>query len=69
MIPCMEQIKLGLDDCPKEAKFSLSNVKRQMLHARLLGFTHPMTGKKLAFEVPLPKDMSDVVQVLESHRV
>jgi len=29
---------------------------RVMLHARVLSFTHPGTGKKLKFESPLPKD-------------
>lgn len=26
----------------------------QFLHAKLLGFTHPITGQKMVFEVPLP---------------
>ena len=26
----------------------------QYLHARLLGFKHPVTGKELVFEAPLP---------------
>ncbi len=30
---------------------------RQALHARTLGFTHPVTGKTLRFETPLPDDM------------
>lgn len=29
---------------------------RQALHARLLGFDHPVTKKRLAFEIPLPED-------------
>ena len=27
----------------------------QFLHAKLLGFTHPSTGKKMVFEAPLPE--------------
>ncbi len=36
-------------------------VPRQMLHARLLGFTHPVTGEKLEFESPLPQDMAEIL--------
>ncbi|SDU09715.1 ribosomal large subunit pseudouridine synthase D [Verrucomicrobium sp. GAS474] len=31
-------------------------VPRQMLHAAKLAFTHPMTGKEIEFEAPLPED-------------
>ena len=31
---------------------------RQALHARLLGFTHPVSGKRMVFETPLPQDMA-----------
>jgi 23S rRNA pseudouridine1911/1915/1917 synthase len=34
---------------------------RQALHARVLGFTHPRTGKKLHFESPLPEDMESCI--------
>ena len=30
---------------------------RQALHARTLGFEHPVTGKMLRFETPIPNDM------------
>jgi 23S rRNA pseudouridine1911/1915/1917 synthase len=36
--------------------------RRQALHARSLGFTHPQTGKRLSFETPMPTDMEDVVE-------
>ena len=35
---------------------------RQALHARTLGFTHPKTGERLHFEVPLPEDMSALIE-------
>ena len=31
---------------------------RQALHARTLGFTHPLSGKQLDFEAPVPADMA-----------
>ena len=34
---------------------------RQALHARTLGFTHPKTGERLHFEVPLPSDMQALI--------
>ena len=39
--------------------FSL--LPRQALHARLLGFIHPSTGKDLTFESPLPADFASVL--------
>ena len=35
---------------------------RQALHARTLGFTHPVTGEQMQFECPLPKDLSDLIE-------
>jgi len=38
---------------------------RQMLHAGLLGFTHPVTGGYLEFSSPLPEDMSRKITELQ----
>jgi len=35
---------------------------RQALHAQTLAFDHPVTGKKLSFESPLPPDMEAVLE-------
>lgn len=35
---------------------------RQALHARTLGFVHPVSRKKLSFVSPLPEDMKTVVE-------
>ena len=35
---------------------------RQALHARTLGFTHPVTGARLHFEAPLPADMAALIE-------
>ncbi|HEY3359457.1 MAG TPA: RluA family pseudouridine synthase [Polyangia bacterium] len=37
---------------------------RQALHARLLGFTHPVTGAPLEFETPIPSDMQAAIVAL-----
>lgn len=34
---------------------------RQALHAAVLGFEHPSTGKHLHFEVPMPEDMRQLI--------
>jgi|SRR5271165_451115 len=38
---------------------------RQALHARLLGFTHPVERRTLEFESPLPADLRELAQSLE----
>ncbi|MGN6616847.1 MAG: RluA family pseudouridine synthase, partial [Ilyomonas sp.] len=35
---------------------------RCALHAKTLGFIHPVTGKQLFFESPLPSDMGAVIE-------
>jgi 23S rRNA pseudouridine1911/1915/1917 synthase len=39
-------------------------VKRQFLHARKLGFKHPMTGQRMELEAPLPEDLAGVLALL-----
>ncbi len=40
-------------------------LNRQALHARVLGFTHPVTGAHLHFESPLPADLRDILEYLD----
>ena len=35
--------------------------KRQMLHAKVLGFVHPVSGEYIEFESPLPEDFEKVL--------
>ena len=35
---------------------------RQALHAKSLGFIHPITGEKIQFDSDLPQDMQDVLE-------
>jgi len=35
---------------------------RQALHARTLGFKHPVTGEEMTFECPLPEDMQLLIE-------
>ncbi|MBL7775864.1 MAG: RluA family pseudouridine synthase [Saprospiraceae bacterium] len=43
------------------AESLLQILPRQALHAKVLGFTHPRTGKQVHFESELPKDMQTVI--------
>lgn len=37
-------------------------LRRQFLHARRLALAHPITGKALSFEAPLPRELVEVLQ-------
>ncbi len=51
-----------------EVSAALLAFPRQALHAATLGFRHPVTGKTMSFEAPLPPDMHDLVTVLRRKR-
>ena len=40
-------------------------IPRQMLHARALTFSHPVTAEKMLFTAPLPEDFSNVLRFLD----
>jgi 23S rRNA pseudouridine1911/1915/1917 synthase len=44
---------------------ALLGFPRQALHAWLLGFEHPVSGKHLRFEIGLPSDLAELIRVLE----
>ena len=41
-------------------------IRRQMLHAACLRFTHPITGEKMKWESKLPEDMASILERLRS---
>ncbi len=47
------------------AAIEAAGLKRQALHARVLGFVHPVTGEKLRFETEAPEDMRRLGEGLE----
>ena len=51
----------------KEIKLQRRSIyfPRQMLHATILGFIHPSTGKYMEFSSPLPADMQTAVKELQ----
>jgi 23S rRNA pseudouridine1911/1915/1917 synthase len=50
---------------PEGAQAALAALKRQALHAKTLGFRHPVTGDALQFESELPADISALIRSLE----
>ena len=55
----------GAGDAYDIAKRQARSFDRQALHAASLGFTHPVTGKDVLFEVPMPDDMAALAKALK----
>ncbi|HET7396826.1 MAG TPA: 23S rRNA pseudouridine(1911/1915/1917) synthase RluD [Gammaproteobacteria bacterium] len=45
---------------------ALRGFKRQALHARRLGLAHPVSGEFMQWDAPLPDDMQQLLQALET---
>lgn len=56
----------GSPAAPVRAAIAEAGLKRQALHAAVLGFVHPVTGEALRFETPPPPDMGDLERALEA---
>ena len=59
----------GKSDKKTEAKMArfrkaLEHMKRQALHAAILGFAHPATSQYVEFYSALPEDMAEAIRVL-----
>lgn len=46
---------------PEPLKTMAKDFPRQALHAKLLAFSHPVTGEMMRFEAPMPADMAALV--------
>ena len=46
--------------------FLISKLKRQFLHAKTLGFIHPKTKKKMLFNSILPKELNNIIKMLNN---
>ena len=49
----------------KEIEEKIMKLNRQFLHAKVLGFNHPKTKKRLFFESNLPNDLKKIINELE----
>jgi 23S rRNA pseudouridine1911/1915/1917 synthase len=54
--------------CSPALAAALSGFPRQALHAARLALTHPMTGRALQWEAPIPEDMERLLAALETDR-
>lgn len=54
-----------LQRLPPDTRLKFKNFPRQALHARILGFKHPVTEQMLRFESNLPQDIRDLTSTLE----
>ncbi|MEL6380020.1 MAG: RluA family pseudouridine synthase [Pseudomonadota bacterium] len=61
--PGLAGLKPG-DEAADKARKTLRQFTRQALHARDLGFVHPITNEELSFCAAMPKDMQALVDVL-----
>ncbi|WP_309082591.1 RluA family pseudouridine synthase [Chelativorans sp.] len=53
--------KTKVNRLPPELAGKVAGFPRQALHARLLAFRHPETGKVMRFEAPIPRDMRELL--------
>ena len=59
------KVPAGLDE---EMRVKIQQFNRQALHATRLTITHPQSGEIMVWEVPMPKDMQEMVDALEEVR-
>jgi len=52
------------DPAEEAVRLAVANFKRQALHARHLGFIHPITKEHKSFDAPVPPDMQYLLDVL-----
>ena len=45
---------------------SITELNRQFLHAKSLGFIHPRTNKKMVFSSILPKELNNILKMLRN---
>jgi 23S rRNA pseudouridine1911/1915/1917 synthase len=50
------------------AQSAVKAFSRQALHASVLGFAHPVTGKTLRFEAPIPPDLASLIEAFDAAR-
>lgn len=63
-----QSLKLSdlVENLPPEQDETL--IARQALHALRLCFNHPVTGRRLEFEAPLPDDIQKTLTAIKTHR-
>ncbi len=52
--------------CGEALREELRGFRRQALHAGRLGITHPASGERMEWQVPLPEDMARLIHTLRA---
>jgi len=63
----MEKVKLinfGKDKNTFNKFMILKNFERQALHAYHLGFDHPRSEKRMDFDIEIPEDFKNLIELL-----
>lgn len=60
-----KQFLSDTSEAEERVRDAVANFRRQALHARLLGFVHPVTKEALRFETEPPEDYAALVEALE----
>ena len=53
-------------DIDKNVEKKLINLKRQFLHAKTLGFVHPVKNENMEFTSNLPEDLENIIKSLKN---
>jgi 23S rRNA pseudouridine1911/1915/1917 synthase len=56
----------GPQKCVPQLRALLTGFPRQALHATRLALEHPVSGERVEWYVPLPKDMQQLLQEIEA---
>ncbi len=52
---------------PQDVREAVATMPGQALHARVLGFAHPVTGEKLRFEAEIPPEYRHLMETLKKY--
>ena len=50
-----------------ELQNAVNNFPRQFLHSYKIGFAHPISGEEMEFEIPLAKDLQDLLDLISQN--
>ena len=55
-----------LKDIDRKLELMITNLNRQFLHAKTLGFVHPKTNEEMTFSSILPQELENIVKLLRN---
>ena len=61
--------QLNTNEDKKLGRYLLNYISRQALHAHKLTFIHPVSGQKMSFEQPVPGDIKNLLDILETYEL